>query len=133
MNKLRIVIDTNILVSSILVKSSLPDLAFKKARKQGLILLSDVTLQELQEVLTRSKFDKYISLDIRYQFLAEIKLESEQILISEPINECRDPKDNKFLEVAVNGNATHIITGDRDLLELHPFRGIPILTPRQFL
>ena len=133
MNKLRIVIDTNILVSSILVISSLPDLAFKKARKQGLILLSDVTLQELQEVLTRSKFDKYISLDIRYQFLAEIKLESEQILISEPINECRDPKDNKFLEVAVNGNATHIITGDRDLLELHPFRGIPILTPRQFL
>ena len=103
MNKLRTVIDTNILVSSILVKLSLPDLAFKKVRKQGLILLSDVTLQELQEVLTRSKFDKYISLDIRYQFLAEIKLESEQILISEPINEGRDPKDNKFLEVAVNG------------------------------
>jgi len=96
-------------------------------------LLSDATSQELQEVLTRSKFDKYISLDIRYQFLTKIKLESEQIFISELIKECRDPKDNKFLEVAFNGKATHIITGDQDLLELHPFRGISILTPRQFL
>ncbi|KKD38441.1 putative toxin-antitoxin system toxin component, PIN family [Limnoraphis robusta] len=133
MNKLRVVIDTNILVSSILIQSSLPDIAFKAARKNGIILLSDVTSQELQEVLTRSKFDQYISLDIRYQFLTKIKLESEQIFISELIKECRDPKDNKFLEVAVNGNATYIITGDKDLLELHPFRGISILTPRQFL
>ncbi|MFY7802426.1 MAG: putative toxin-antitoxin system toxin component, PIN family [Limnoraphis robusta] len=133
MNKLRVVLDTNILLSSILIKLSLPDIAFKAARKNGIILLSDATSQELQEVLTRSKFDQYISLDIRYQFLTKIKLESEQIFISELIKECRDPKDNKFLEVAVNGNATHIITGDKDLLELHPFRGISILTPRQFL
>ena len=53
MNKLRIVLDTNILVSSVLVKSSLPDMAFKEARKKGTILLSDVTSQELQEVLNR--------------------------------------------------------------------------------
>ncbi|NEP07428.1 MAG: putative toxin-antitoxin system toxin component, PIN family, partial [Okeania sp. SIO4D6] len=110
MNKLRLVIDTNILVSSILIESSLPDIAFKEARKIGTILFSDVTFQELQEVLTRSKFDKYIPLDIRSQFLAKIKLESEQILVSEIVNKCRDPKDDKFLDVAVNGQATHIIT-----------------------
>lgn len=133
MNKLRIVIDTNSLVSSILIKSSLPDLAFKAARKTGIILLSNDTSQELQEVLTRTKFDKYISLDVREEFLTKLKLEAEQIFISEIITECRDSKDNKFLEVAVNGNATHIITGDGDLLELHLFRGISILTPRQFL
>ncbi|NEO54401.1 MAG: putative toxin-antitoxin system toxin component, PIN family [Okeania sp. SIO3B5] len=133
MNKLRLVIDTNILVSSILIESSLPDIAFKEARKIGTILFSDVTFQELQEVLTRSKFDKYIPLDIRSQFLAKIKLESEQILVSEIVNKCRDPKDDKFLDVAVNGQATHIITGDKDLLELNPFEGIPILTPKQFL
>ncbi|NEN92027.1 MAG: putative toxin-antitoxin system toxin component, PIN family [Okeania sp. SIO3H1] len=97
------------------------------------ILFSDVTFQELQEVLTRSKFDKYIPLDIRSQFLAKIKLESEQILVSEIVNKCRDPKDDKFLDVALNGQATHIITGDKDLLELNPFEGIPILTPKQFL
>ena len=133
MNKLRLVIDTNILVSSILIESSLPDIAFKEARKIGTILFSDVTFQELQEVLTRSKFDKYIPLDIRSQFLAKIKLESEQILVSEIVNKCRDPKDDKFLDVALNGQATHIITGDKDLLELNPFEGIPILTPKQFL
>ena len=65
MKKLRIVLDTNSLVSSILIKSSLPDQAFKAARKTGIILLSNDTSQELQEVLTRTKFDKYISLDVR--------------------------------------------------------------------
>ncbi|GAB4282299.1 MAG: putative toxin-antitoxin system toxin component, PIN family [Oscillatoriaceae cyanobacterium] len=133
MKKLRIILDTNTLVSSILIKSSLPDQAFKAARKIGIILLSNDTSQELQEVLTRTKFDKYILLDVREEFLTKLKLEAEQIFISEIITECRDSKDNKFLEVAVNGNATHIITGDGDLLELHPFRGISILTPRQFL
>ncbi len=55
------------------------------------------------------------------------------ITIIEQITDCRDPKDNKFLELAINGNATCIITGDKDLLVLHPFRGISILTPRLFL
>ena len=53
--------------------------------------------------------------------------------IDQTIKECRDPKDDTILEVAINGKATHIITGDQDLLELHPFRGVAILTPKQFL
>lgn len=133
MDKLRFVIDTNILVSSILINSSIPDLAFKKARELGIILFSDSTFQELEEILTRSKFDKYISISLRIQFIAKLKLETEQIEIEQSIAECRDPKDNKFLETAVNGNATHIITGDKDLLVLHPFQGIAIITPMQFL
>ncbi|BAY06468.1 putative toxin-antitoxin system toxin component, PIN family [Anabaena cylindrica FACHB-243] len=55
------------------------------------------------------------------------------IEIVQRIKECRDPKDDKFLEVAINGNATHITTGDKDLLELHPFRGVDIITATQFL
>ncbi|MDB9482837.1 putative toxin-antitoxin system toxin component, PIN family [Dolichospermum circinale CS-537/05] len=49
------------------------------------------------------------------------------------MKECRDPKDDKFLEVAINGNVTHIITGDKDLLELHSFQGVDIITATQFL
>ncbi|WP_459868116.1 putative toxin-antitoxin system toxin component, PIN family [Endothiovibrio diazotrophicus] len=49
------------------------------------------------------------------------------------MTECRDPKDNKFLELAVAGGASALITGDQDLLALHPFRGIPILAPADFL
>ena len=133
MDKLRFVIDTNILVSSVLIKSSIPDVAFKTAKSLGIILFSDSTFQELQEILNRSKFDKYISVSIRTQFLAKFKLEAEEIKIDQIIKECRDPKDDKFLEVAINGNATHLITGDKDLLELHPFRGVDIITATQFL
>jgi uncharacterized protein len=133
MDELRFVIDTNILVSAVLIKSSVPDVALKKAKNLGIMLFSEATFQELQEILNRSKFDKYISLSIRTQFLAKLKLESEAVEIVEIIKECRDPKDDKFLEVAINGNATRIITGDKDLLELHPFRGIDIITATQFL
>ena len=133
MDELRFVIDTNILVSAVLIKSSVPDVALKKAKNLGIMLFSETTFQELQEILNRSKFDKYISLSIRTQFLAKLKLESAAVEIVEIIKECRDPKDDKFLEVAINGNATHIITGDKDLLELHPFRGVDIITATQFL
>jgi len=133
MDELRFVIDTNILVSAVLIKSSVPDVALKKAKNLGTMLFSEATFQELQEILNRSKFDKYISLSIRTQFLAKLKLESEAVQIVKIIKECRDPKDDKFLEVAINGNATHIITGDKDLLELHPFRGVDIITATQFL
>ena len=49
------------------------------------------------------------------------------------IRACRDPKDDKFLEAAVHGNADALITGDADLLALHAFHEIPILTPDRFL
>jgi putative PIN family toxin of toxin-antitoxin system len=133
MDELRFVIDTNILVSAVLIKSSVPDVALRKAKNLGTMLFSEATFQELQEILNRSKFDKYISLSIRTQFLAKLKLESEAVEIVQIIKECRDPKDDKFLEVAINGNATHIITGDKDLLELHPFQGVDIITATQFL
>ena len=58
---------------------------------------------------------------------------SEWVEIDVRINDCRDPSDNKFLELAVSGRATHIITGDGDLLGLDPFQGKPVLTPGEFL
>jgi predicted nucleic acid-binding protein len=49
------------------------------------------------------------------------------------VRACRDPKDDKFLELAVSGAACCVVTGDQDLLALHPFRSVSILTPAQFL
>ena len=57
----------------------------------------------------------------------------ELLEVIEVVTDCRDPKDNKFLELALIGKATHIVSGDEDLLVLHPFRGISILTPQSFL
>ena len=49
------------------------------------------------------------------------------------IGVCRDPNDDKFLELALSGGADCIVSGDKDLLVLHPFRGVPIVTPRDFV
>jgi putative PIN family toxin of toxin-antitoxin system len=60
-------------------------------------------------------------------------LHSTPIETNETISECRDPKDNKFLELAVCGKADFIISGDEDLLVLNPFRNIQMITPDSFL
>ncbi|BBC24220.1 putative toxin-antitoxin system toxin component, PIN family [Pseudanabaena sp. ABRG5-3] len=133
MNKLRFVIDTNILISSILSKNTPPQKLFDYSMAHGIILMSEATVTEITEVLTRKKFDRYVSLVKRSKFLQTLASKIEAIEITESINICRDHKDDKFLEVAVNGKADYLITGDHDLLVLHPFRDIQILTPADFL
>lgn len=91
------------------------------------------TLLELNEVITRSKFDKYVSEEKRKEFLAALVKKAEFLEVTEEITDCRDAKDNKFLALAVGGNADCLISGDCDLLVLHPFRGILILQPGDFL
>ena len=122
------VVDTNVIVSALLFKKSIPFQAVKIAEK-GIILYSESTLAELREVLNRRKFDKYLQIEERQKFLIKFVDTSRRILIQETISICRDAKDNKFLELAVNGDAQFIITGDQDLLVLNPFRGIKIITP----
>ncbi len=131
-SKQRFVIDTNTLVSSILIASSIPDKAVKLIRNLGVILISVATIEELQKVMNRPKFDKYVEPEIRSEFIAQLTQQSELIEINESVIACRDSKDDKFLEVAVNGKADYLITGDRDLLVLHPFRDIQIITPADF-
>ena len=129
----KIVIDTNVIISAILFNNSPPGKAVKLANQLGQILLSDVIFQEMQKTITRKKFDRYLSYDSRRQILSKLLLDSELVEITETITICRDPKDNKFLEVAVSGQGDLIITGDQDLLILNPFRGIDIITVNEFL
>ena len=133
MNKSRIVIDTNVFISALLIKKSLPFQVVNIAFKQGIILYSDATFIELQKVLARRKFDKYITVEERNIFLFKLANESKSVVIQEEIKACRDAKDDKFLELAVNGNADSIVTGDTDLLVLNPFREIEIITPEVFV
>jgi putative PIN family toxin of toxin-antitoxin system len=131
MNKLQFVINTNVLVSSILIKKSSSDAALKKARSLGNLLFSEATFQELQTVLNRSKFDRYVSLQVRSEFIFRLRLASELVEIIERVDLCRDKKDNKFLEVTINGKADYLITGDNDLLVLRPFQDVKILSTGQ--
>ena len=133
MNQNRIVIDTNVFISALLIKKSVPFQVVEIAFKQGIILYSDATFTELQKVIYRQKFNKYLTLEERNIFLFKFINGSEFVDIKGEIKACRDTKDDTFLELAVNGNADFIITGDLDLLVLNPFRQIEIITPEVFV
>ncbi len=132
-NQGRFVFDTNVIVSALLMKKSVARDALDKARTAGDILLSIDVIEELHDVLSRPAFDRYIDEEDRLKFLSLLVKEATLIEIAEKVKECRDPKDDKFLELAVNGDATLIVSGDKDLQVLNPFRNIPILSPREFL
>jgi putative PIN family toxin of toxin-antitoxin system len=133
MAELRVVVDTNVAVSAVLLPGSKPRQAFDLAAKAGRLLLSQSTLMELDEVLRRPKFDKYVSERQRLEFLLALVDQAHIVTVVERIQECRDEDDNKFLEVAAAGAANHINSGDPDLLGLNPFRGILIQTPAAFV
>ncbi|MBI2752553.1 MAG: putative toxin-antitoxin system toxin component, PIN family [Betaproteobacteria bacterium] len=129
----RLVVDNNALVSRLLLPDSAPGRAVRKAVDKGQVLVSDATLTELADVLARRKFDRYVTLEDRMQFLRLLGSVAELVPIVYAIRACRDPKDDKFLALAVNGKATLIVTGDKDLLALDPFHGVSIITPSAYL
>ena len=133
MKNKRFVLDTNILISALLVKNSTPFKVIKIVETIGVTLYSSETLQEINQVLKRKKFDKYLTSEEKQEFIVKLVEKSELVKIQEVIDVCRDSKDNKFLEVAVSGQADFIITGDKDLLVLNPFRNIGIITVNEFL
>ncbi len=132
-DKLLYVFDTNVIVSAFLFFHSKPAQALFKALKNGQLVLSTVTADELSEVLSRKKFDRYIHLKKRTEFLKALLQEAVFAKITERIQICRDPEDDKFIELAVSAEAECIVSSDDDLLVLNPFRDIPILTPDEFL
>ena len=132
-DKARYVFDTNVIISALLFEQSKPAQAFYAALDRGDILLSQPVLKELNEVLAREKLKPYLLFEERVQFIVALVSEAIFIDITENMRVCRDPKDDKFLELAVNGGATCIISGDEDLLVLNPFRNIPIIKPDEFL
>lgn len=129
----RFVLDTNVVISALLLNRSAARQAFDKALEQGALLISRATIEELNEVLRRKGFDKYVTEEERIEFITELVREAALAEITDTVTACRDPKDDKFLELALSGKAACIVSGDDDLLALHPFRGIPVLNPRQFL
>jgi len=129
----RWVVDTNLLISRLLLPDSVPARAVQAAIECGDLLVSDATLEELANVISRPKFNKYLTMAERREFFELLARVAVRVEILRPVKACRDPKDDKFLEVAVNGSAIAIVTGDDDLLALNPFLGVSILPPRTFL
>ncbi len=133
MKNLKIVLDTNTVISALCFPQSVVRQAFNRAINEYQIVASEATWAELSEVVNRQKFDKYIPKIQRLAFLETVKQKAIFYELTETITDCRDPKDNKFLELAVAANADFIVTGDLDLLILNPFRTISILKSGEFL
>ena len=129
---MRFVFDTNVLISSFLSPESIAAKTLNWAENKGTILYSHATLTELTSVLSRPKFSKYITPEDVAGLTIRINAVWLSIEIINQIKLCRDPKDDKFIDLAINGEALHIITGDNDLLVLHPIQNISVTNPRSF-
>ena len=116
------VLDANVIVSAVLLPRSLTRKAFDKACTQGSIVVSEAVINELDDVLRRPQLNKYIHEEERIQFLMLLLREAQLIRVTQTVSDCRDPKDNKYLELACEAEAACILSGDQDLLVLHPFR-----------
>lgn len=109
------------------------DPEWRVALQRGVLLTSLETVRELAEVLRRPKFDRYLTVKRREELLSAAVTASEIIEVTSVVRDCRDAGDNKYLELAVDGRATTIVTGDADLLTLDPWKGVRIMSPAVFL
>lgn len=124
------VLDTNVVVSATLKPHSLPAAIVSAATAQVFALcLSDAIRDEYQRVLTRGKFGFPPALVSR--FLADLEATARRVTPTERLAITRDPEDNKFLECAVEANASHLVTGNTRHFP-HQFRTIRVVTPREF-
>lgn len=130
----RLVLDTNILISAVLSSKGAPARLLDRLRQtRAVLIFSEPTIAELSSRLMRDKFDPWVDRETRRQFLAEIDAVAEFVGITEAPMGCRDRSDDKFLETALTADCQIIVTGDQDLLSMHPWQGIQILNPAQAL
>ena len=130
---MRVVLDTNVLLSRILRPASAPARAVRVAAERGTVLISDALVTELVGVLARPKFAVLVDPQDARAFVQALGGIAERVPLTAHVEACRDPRDDHVLALAVSGAADAIVTGDADLLVLNPFRGIQIVTPQAFV
>jgi putative PIN family toxin of toxin-antitoxin system len=128
---MRLVVDTNVFVSAALKESSWPGHTIRLIAKYGGLLKSAATEHELLAVLQRPRFAGKIAPSF-VDGVRRMLGAAELVAITERLALCRDPADDKFLELAVNGAADLIVSGDADLLDMASVRDIPIVMPAAF-
>lgn len=129
----KIVIDTGTLISASFRLHSVPSKAYLKALDEFEVCVSQATFSELETVIQREKFNAYIPLKDRLSFLEIYRKNAVWYEVTQTVFDCRDPNDNKFLELALTVGADIIVSSDPDLHVLNPYRNIAILKPAEFL
>jgi putative PIN family toxin of toxin-antitoxin system len=129
----RIVFDTSTLVSAALKPQSVPARAISWGWEVAEVVVSAETLEELRLVLGRERLDAFRERDARKEFFQLYQAMAVLLPVTEAVVACRDPKDDKFLSLAVSAGAPLLVSSDDDLLTLGRYRGVTILRPRQFV
>ena len=132
-SKPRIILDTNTLVSAFVFSGATPRAVLRHALNAYQLVFSTDTWDELADVFQRDKFDVALPRASRMRALAELARYVDLVTVTSTITDCRDAKDNKFLALAMDSGAKVIVTGDKDLLTLHPWQGVDIVSPSDFL
>lgn len=127
-----VVLDTNTLVSAALLPGSKLAEALRRAIRKFRVVMSPATVIELDRVLARTKFQRYMTPAERRDFLLALSRTVTVVDAPAVASICRDPRDDKFLDLALAARAFAIVTGDKDLLALDPHEGVRIVTPAQF-
>ena|SRR3989338_1911819 len=130
---MRAVIDTNVFVSGLLGSGACRKLYLSLKEGTFIIMTSEILLEELEFVIGRPKFHLLINSEERKEVISFVRSHALSVRPKEKVNICRDTKDNKVLECALEAEVDFIVSGDEDLLVLKSFRNIPIINPREFL
>ncbi len=130
---MNVVVDTSVILSAAILPGSVPGRVIDFVLDHWRLMHSAATIAEADRILRKPRFDRYCTEKDRLDFLTLLVNSGREVDILTPVVACRDPNDDMFLEVAVNGAADYLVSGDADLLALHPFQGIPVLTPADFL
>ena len=128
-----VVVDTNTIVSGILLPLSVPGRLLEYLVGHAALIFSPATRDELLGVISREKFDRYVPAEARERAVTILVRDGALVTPRRLVQVCRDPADDKFLDAARAGNAECLISGDGDLIALREFEGIPIVTARQYL
>ncbi len=128
-----IVFDASAVVSAALGVNSVPERALLHAEATDLFALSAEVDAEIAEVLGRPRFARSIGTERRARILDALRAGAVWFSPTERVTDCRDAKDDKYLELALAAGADVIVTGDADLLVLHPWRGVRILQAARYL
>ena len=128
-----IVFDASTVVSAVLKADSVPERVLLHAEEVDVLAASAAVDDEFSEVLSRPKFARVIPLARRDSFLRILRDAAIWFIPVVRVTDCRDPKDDKYLELALAAGAETIVSSDDDLLVLHPWRGVRILGPADYL
>ncbi len=128
-----IVLDASTLVGAAIGRGSVPDRAVRHAFASDRVAMSEATMSELLDVFARPRLARFIDPELRDEVLALLDAFGVFFTPAEAVADCRDWKDNKYLELALAAGADTIVSSDDDLLVLHPWRGLRVLRPADYL